>query len=419
MRALIISAAFPPMQAGEATNAYYLCQHLAERNLDVHVLTSHANTAVPDPRFKVHPIMRHWSWTEGLRLATFMKRCSPDIVYLMYLGWIYDYQFMVTFAPTIAKYVLPRVPFVTRFENVNGAGPQMNSLLSRALRKGIAQLDSRGGVDYAFGTLLRDSDAIVLLSGRHQEILERHLPGVASKCVVIPPPSNMRMSPENGGSTRERGRTLLGVKPDEFLLAYIGFVYPTKGIETLLGAFQQVSAERRNVRLAIIGGSLGRVYPDDSRYLNAMHELARDLGIDQKVIWTGAYNWDSDEASAYLRAADSCVLAFDSGVRLNNSSFSSAAAHGLPIITTKDDLVEEQFLHGENVFLCPPKSPDAVALAIKTLMDDVSLRRRLSTGALRLAEEWYCWKTAVDKTLSLFAQLAPSPEGSSTERWRG
>jgi glycosyltransferase involved in cell wall biosynthesis len=411
MRALVISAAFPPMPAGEATNAYYLCEHLAERNLEVHVLTSYAHGVASDPRFTVHPLMRNWSWAESPRLATFMKRCSPDVVYLMYLGWTYDHQFMMTFAPTIARYVLPRAPFVTRFENVGGAGPQTNSLLSRAIRKSVARWDPRGSVDYEFGTLLRDSDAIVLLSGRHQEVLERHLPGVGGKCVVIPPPSNMRMSADNGDGTREQGRKRLGAEPGDFLLAYIGFVYPGKGIETLLHALKQVSAERRHVRLAVIGGSLAKVYPDHPRYVDEMRDLARDLGIDQKVIWTGEYSWDSDEASVYLRAADACVLPFDTGVKLNNSSFSSAAAHGLPIITTKDDLLEEQFLHGENVFLCPPQSPDAVALAIKTLMDDVSLRSHLSAGSLRLAQEWYGWKAAVDKTLSLFAKLLPCPKG--------
>jgi hypothetical protein len=40
MKVLIISAAFPPMQAGEADHALHLCQHLAARGLDTHVLTT-------------------------------------------------------------------------------------------------------------------------------------------------------------------------------------------------------------------------------------------------------------------------------------------------------------------------------------------------------------------------------------------
>src|SRR5688572_15091336 len=208
------------MQAGEATNAYHLCQRLAERGLDVHVLTSSVGqTAALDPRITVHSLMRRWSWSEAPRLGRFLRECAPDAIYLMYLGWTYDFQFMSTFIPTIAKRVLPAVPLVTRFENIGGAGPQANSLASRIIRKGLASFDRRGHVDYHFGTLLRDSDAIVLLSARHEAVLERCLPDVGKKCVLIPPPANMCMSVADA-ATRGRGRRALGAEPDDFLLAY-------------------------------------------------------------------------------------------------------------------------------------------------------------------------------------------------------
>jgi len=411
MKVLVISAAFPPMQAGEATNAYHLCQSLAGRGLDVHVLTSQGHDGVSECGITVHPLMRSWSWLEVPRLVSFLKRCSPDVVYMMYLGWTYDHQFMSTFVPTIAKRILPGVPFITRFENIGGAAPETNSFMSRMIRKALFACDSRGDVDYQFGTLLRDSESIVLLSGRHEAILEERLPGVSRKCVLIPPPVNMRMSAEDGGATRERGRKALGAAPDDFLLAYVGFIYPGKGIETLLHALEQVSRQRTNIRLAIIGGSLAREFPDRPSYLEEIQARARALGIEQNVVWTGEYRWDSCDGSTYLRAADACVLPFDTGVKLNNSSFSSAAAHGLPIITTQDEFLETQFVHGENVYLCPPKSAETLASAIASLIDDASLRRRLSEGSLQLAEDWYSWQAATDKTLALFPRhVAASPE---------
>lgn len=407
MKVLVISAAFPPMQAGEATNAYHLCQRLAERGLDVHVLTSSiGRIGALDPRITVHPIMKRWSWAEAPRLSRFLKACAPDAVYLMYLGWTYDFQFMSTFIPTIAKRVLPVVPFVTRFENIGGAGPRANSFSSRIIRKALASFDRDGHVDYQFGTLLRDSDAIVLLSGRHQATLEGCLPNVGRKCVLIPPPANMCMSMA-GPATRERGRRALAVKADHCLLAYVGFVYPGKGIEHLLHALRHLARERTNVRLAIIGGSLAREFPDQPNYVERMQALAVELGVDDKVMWTGEYRADDDLASAYLRAADVCVLPFATGVKLNNSSFSSAAAHGLPIVTTSDAALEPQFVHGENVCLCSPESPEALAEAIRRVMDDQVLRGRLAEGALRLARDWYSWESAMDRTLALFRVPGP------------
>jgi alpha-beta hydrolase superfamily lysophospholipase len=57
MKVLVISAAFPPMRMGEATNAYHLCERLATRGFDVHVLTNHGHTSVADARITVHDLM--------------------------------------------------------------------------------------------------------------------------------------------------------------------------------------------------------------------------------------------------------------------------------------------------------------------------------------------------------------------------
>jgi glycosyltransferase involved in cell wall biosynthesis len=166
------------------------------------------------------------------------------------------------------------------------------------------------------------------------------------------------------------------------------------------------------LRLAIIGGALadgGRGYPG---YVDDLRSLARRLGIDGSVVWTGDYSWDSDEASVYLRGVDTCVLPFDKGIKLNNSSFSSAAAHGLPVITTADAHVEPQFVHGENVFLCRPESPEALAASIETVIADVELRNRLRNGSLTLANQWFHWDSAIDRTIDLLnRQNLPPTQG--------
>jgi glycosyltransferase involved in cell wall biosynthesis len=399
MKVLVISAAYPPMPAGEASNAYHLCQRLADRGLDVHVLTSKDNRGTANSRIAVHDLMRNWSWSEAPRLASFLRKCAPDAIYLMYIGWTYGYQFMSTFIPSIAKQVRPQTPFVTRFENIGGAGAQVNSLASRAIRWALAKRDPRH-VDYQFGTLLRDSDSIVLLSSRHETPLESILPGVRNKCVLIPPPVNMCMS-EATPAARERGRRMLGVDAEDFLLTFIGFVYAGKGIETLLRAFNAASRRHPHLKLAILGGSIDSKFPDAPSYRNDLLQLSQDLGIAKRVIWTGPYSSETDEASTLLRATDVCVLPFDTGVKLNNSSFSSASAHGLPILTTFDDSLEPQFIHGENTYLCPGRSPEALATGIETLIADPVLKSRLAAGAARLADEWYSWDTAMARTLSL------------------
>jgi glycosyltransferase involved in cell wall biosynthesis len=179
-------------------------------------------------------------------------------------------------------------------------------------------------------------------------------------------------------------------------------VYAEKGIETLFKAFQLLISQKSNTRLVMIGGSKGENH--SSPYLEGLHDFAKQLTIEDKLIWTGEYASDSDEASLYLSAADACVFPFKYGVTLNRSSLAAAAAHGLPVITTRGNALESPFLDQENLLLCPPEEPNSLALAIASVMDNRALRQRLRTGALKLAAEHFSWDKAVDRTIAALSQ---------------
>ena len=402
MRVLVVSGAYPPHRSGEATNAFYLAQHLADRDVDVDVLTSQGAAAHAHRRITLHPVMQTWSWGEMPRLARVLTRCRPDAVLLVYIGWIYRYQFMVTFLPSLARKLLPGVPVVTRFENAMGADPRHTGLVARGLRKLMAGVVGPGDVDYSYGTLLRDSHGIIVLSERHRSILSEVFPESRGKSVLIPPAPNMRVSTV----PREAGRRRLGVEDDAFVITYIGYLHEGKGLESLLQAFAAVKTRRPQARLVMMGGAIDPMSGNAVSYVETLHALATSLGIARHVTWTGAYSWDSEDTSMLLRASDVCVLPFRQGVHLNNSSFASVAAHGIPIITTRGEFFEEQFVHDDNVYLCPPDSPPALEEALEKVMSDPALRARLRSGIARLADEWFSWERLVDRTLAACG-LAP------------
>jgi glycosyltransferase involved in cell wall biosynthesis len=333
----------------------------------------------------------------------------------MYLFWTYNSHPMMTFVPTVSKKLLPRTRFVTLFEDHWGVDPRntfdgtsyvASSRLDRWIHSavsrfsGLAAPDFSADADYGhgdLGTLLRDSDHLIVVSERERKILMARLPCVSSKSTVIPAPSLIRILPEDEGRVRRASRERLGIAPEEFVLAYFGYTYLGKGIETLLRALPLVSRGKQKVRLLLVGGTLKFSKP---RYTEELHELVTQLGIDQEVIWTGGYPAESDDASRYLRAADACVLPFDSGVSIHNSSLAAAVTHGMPVITTRGDDLEAAFVDGENVLLCPPKDPEAMARLIEILIDRPELQRRLRTGALAMAREWFSWDKAVERTIA-------------------
>ncbi len=401
MKILVISAAYPPMHAGEATNTYHLCRQLVERGMEVHVLTSVGNVGTDDSKIYVHPLMQNWDWFELIRFRSFLKGCAPDAVFLMYIGLMYKFHPMVTFLPTLCKRLFPNVPFVTRYESAFvGADPSKTGLTSRVFRKLMVRWAGARDVAYSSGTLLRDSDAVIALCERHRAMLVNEWPPVSDKMKLIPPPPNLFIASNAAGSARARGRKRLGLTHDDFVVTFFGYLYPIKGIDTLLRAFAAVSAQRPEARLLFIGGKVGLDVEGGASYFDEMQALAKELHIDGRTTWTGAFKSEEEEASLYLHASDVCVLPFLEGVQLNNSSFASMVAHGLPIIVTRGPMMDKAFVDRGNVLTCEPRDPQGVASLLLEVMNRADLRERLRAGALKLAGEWFSWDSAMERTLA-------------------
>jgi polysaccharide biosynthesis protein PslF len=401
MRVLIISATFPPIKSGGSHYAFHFAQNLATRGADVHVLTSQiAGVEVPEG-VRVHTLMRDWSWRELPKLLRFARQLRPDVVNLHFHGMIYNDNPMITFALTPLKWMLRDARAVTLIEYPVGIRLALTyspvSFMYRAARRAF------GLRDLEYGTILRESDSVILLSDSHVRMVEGRYRLADAKWTVIPPPPLIKLSPE-GLEPRRRGRAALGVTDNEFVLMYFGYLYPQKGVETLLNALSLLAVRRSGVRLVVVGGSNEVILKEIGRphYAKELREMTRRLGIEDAVIWTGYCGNDTDEVSVYFRSADACVLPYESGVYLNNSTFTVAAMHGMPIVTTRPDALDRGITDGENVILCPPREPEALAAAIESVVDDETLRVRLSRGALQLARQRLTWDKAMEQTLELF-----------------
>ena len=396
MRLLILCSHYPPRRSPESAHTLLLCEQLAARGIEVDLLTSELLPDFPAPKgFRLHPRMKSWGWRQFPSLLFTIRRLRPDAVLLIYIDWIYECHPMVTFVPAALRWLHPRTPFVTQFENVSGLSGMIspNGTMNRFAKWFASLLAGRRQLHPTYGSLLRDSSYVIALSERHAEAFAIADPGVSPKTRVIPAPPGMRFaSEEKSASARQRGRMLLGLSEQDVVLAYFGYVYSMKGVETLLTAFGSLPPD---TRLVIIGGS------GDIAYLEKLHELSRSAGGAERVIWAGHCKPEEEFASLYLHAADICVLPFNDGVRLNNSSFAVAASHGLPIVTTLGESLEAPFLDGENVRLCPPNDSVALAATIAELIRSPETRKRLAAGARKLAKNCFSWDRVIESTLEV------------------
>jgi|SRR5882724_3947022 len=405
MKVLLISGDYPPINSGEANHAFYLAQHFGKAGLSVSVLTSAIDGIPTDNGIAIYPIMRTWSWLEALKLTSLVRKIEPDVILLVFLGGMYQHHPMITFAATLCRAVRSSVSFVTQIEAL-GIIVGERPLWTRLVRKMMAWCVNPAGTDYEYGSLLRDSNHVIVLSQTFQDRLVERLPEIREKCTLIPPAPLIRVSSEETAS-REETRRSLGVAKDEFLLINYGQLYPSKGIETLLVAMHILTQQGTAVRLIVVGGKLEHVRNRESSvkstdYMAKIRKLSKEYGIARRVIWAGHCPPEGSLASRYFYAADACVLPFDNGVHLNNSSFVAAAAHCLPIITTRSETTEDEFRDGDNVLLCPPKTPSSIAANVLALIENPQLRRRLRDGVQEMVYKWYSWEGVIQRTIKTF-----------------
>lgn len=391
MRILVVSAVYPPMTVAEADHVLHICRTLSERGMDVHLLTRNLPNLADTSFVTPHPVMNTWGWSESIRAIKTIKTVSPDAVLLFFLGTLYNYKLMITFLGTILRLFFPGTAFAVMFSNVGTA-------------KGLGRMGQRlakWAGKYKYGTLLSTSDRIIVFTEKHAQRLFALSPALTEKVEVVPPPPIMNVSPLPPEKARLLGRERLGVSPEACLIAYFGRIYPGKGVETLFAAFGKVAHEMPDVRLAMIGGFLGSdKWVMRASYSEELNAQTRRLGIEDKIVWTGEYAWDSDLPSLCLRAADLCVLPFDYGVSLLNASLACAATHGLPIIAARGKSLEAPLEHGVNGLFFPEKDSDALCEAIRELIKNPELQERLRQGALALAGKCFSWDSATDATIA-------------------
>ncbi|MEF2146461.1 MAG: glycosyltransferase, partial [Desulfovibrionaceae bacterium] len=157
--------------------------------------------------------------------------------------------------------------------------------------------------------------------------------------------------------------------PPRTVLA-VGRIAPQKGYDVLLDAFAQVSATHPQWRLCIAGGG----GPTDS-----LKSQAKSLGIDDNVRFLGAVR----DVGGLLRQAEIYVMS--SRYEGFPNALCEAMASGLPCVSSDCPSGPAEIIeHEVNGLLVPNANAEALASALRRLMDDPGLRKRLAAKAAEL-----------------------------------
>jgi glycosyltransferase involved in cell wall biosynthesis len=160
-----------------------------------------------------------------------------------------------------------------------------------------------------------------------------------------------------------------------------------KGIADLIQAI--ASLERGRYELEIVGSG-----PDEGR----LKDLAQLLGVSHEVIFAGSV----DRAVIPGRYRDADIFTLASWEEAFGNVFAEALASGLPVVGSTVGGIPELVEHGKNGFLVPPRSPIALAAAIRHLADHPELRAEIGRRNRAQAEANLSWARATTRYLSVY-----------------
>jgi len=171
-------------------------------------------------------------------------------------------------------------------------------------------------------------------------------------------------------------------------------LHPQKGLNYLLNAATLVP----QARFLVAGEGPARVELD---------EEARKLGLGDRFQFLG----HRDDVSGLLQAADVFVLpSLYEGLPV---SVLEAMAAGTPVVATAVGGTDEVVVHGESGILVPPRDSDALAGAMREVISDVALARRLIAGGKARVRDKFSADAVARGVSGVYGEVCRMPTGNA------
>ena len=180
--------------------------------------------------------------------------------------------------------------------------------------------------------------------------------------------------------------------PDGPFLLGVGRFVRKKGFDLLLEAFARLATERPDLQLVIGGDGPARA---------DLAARAAVLGLDRRVHLPGALS----RAQVAWAMANASVFVLPSRVEPFGIVVLEALRAGRPVVASSRGGAGEIVRDGEHGLVADPLDTAALARAIARLLDDASLRERLSVAG-RARVSAFDWAPVTDRYREIYRRVA-------------
>jgi glycosyltransferase involved in cell wall biosynthesis len=221
-------------------------------------------------------------------------------------------------------------------------------------------------------------------SARRQIIDYYHVPeDKISNITIGPGPGSEPITPEDARLELAG----LGINPKRPYLLTVGNLQPRKNLVRLIEAFNKLTRRGHDFDLVIVGPQHYRA-----------DEVFRAAGpANERVHFTG-YVTDRQLAACYRCSTAFVLPSLYEGFGL---PVIEAMAQGIPVACSKAGALPE--VCGDAAVLFDPLSVESMVDAVDLILQDTSLRQRLSEAG-RVRATQFSWKKCAEQTLAVYAK---------------
>lgn len=241
-----------------------------------------------------------------------------------------------------------------------------------------------------------EPDRVLVVSEQWREILRDDY---GRSTDVVPNGVDLTRFPKPSDDVIADLRARIGAGDGKFVFLGVGGVEPRKGTVHAFRALARLRREGVDAVLAIVGGHSFQDYaPYREAALAELTELGLTLGRDVHLLGTVS---EADLAGWYHSADALCFPSVKEGWGL---VVFEAMAAGLPVVASDLPVFKEYLVDGESALLPPVADDEALAAAMRTMLQDAALRDRLRAGGEALLPR-FSWEASARRHREIYDDI--------------
>jgi 1,2-diacylglycerol 3-alpha-glucosyltransferase len=333
--ALFTDTYYPEIN-GVATSVLMLKTELEQRGHNVYVFTTKTPGA-PEHEFNVFrvpslPCVLITERRVGLfyqpRLAAIIKRLNLDVIHT-------HTEFSLgIFGRIMAKDL--RIPLIHTYHTI------YEDYTHYVTHSKLLDERAKAAVRTFTKVCCNHTEQVIVPTEKVKELLTDY--SVKKDIAVVPTGINLRKFDRNNFNRDEivALREQFGVKETDKVILYLGRISKEKNLQEVIDAMPEYLSDKDNVKFLIVGNG-----PDKER----LSDLVQELGLTQKIIFTGEQPWDI--IAKFYQLGDVFVSASNSETQ--GLTYIEAMASGLPVVAREDRCLDDILFDGVNGYVFTSK----------------------------------------------------------------